>query len=78
MGDSVLISSEINNTPKDIEQLHKSILREYIVSLFYRECDVIEKKVIINNYSCLDIFGHNINNLFLNDFLTIKLSPSQK
>ena len=73
MGDVVLISAEINNTEKDLKLFHKTISEKYNVTLKYRKCEIIEKDVVFDNYSCLDIFGHDINNLFLNDHLTKKM-----
>ena len=59
MGNSILILAKINNTPIKIEKFHKEISEKYNVTSLYRKCDVV-----IDNYSCLDIFGEDINNLF--------------
>lgn len=38
-----------------------------------RACNFVGKEFKIGRYSCLDIIGKDINNLFLNDIATTKL-----
>ena len=73
MGNSMLISAELNNILVDLEQFYKAIGKKYNVTLFNRKCDFVEKEIIIINYFCFDVFGKDINRLFLNDVSTNKL-----
>ena len=47
--------------------------KKYNVTLFNRKCDFAEKEIIINNNFCFDVFGKDINRMFLNDVSTNKL-----
>jgi hypothetical protein len=73
MGDGVLITAEENNSSDIINRIYKTISEKYNIELQYRICNFIEKKFKFNSYSCLDIIGKDINNLFLSDSATIKL-----
>ena len=74
LGDSVLISADVNNRPDDINTFYKIISKKYNVILLYRKCNFVEKNINIDSYSCFDVFGDDINYLFLNDSSTIELN----
>ena len=68
MGDCVLISADSNT--ENITKLYEELSKEYSIYLCYRQCRFAEKQISVGQYSCLDIFGKDINNLFLCDSLT--------
>ncbi len=73
MGDSVLVSAENANSINNIELFSKAISKEYDLSIQYRACDFIEWDCNIGGYSCIDVVGKDINNLFRDDSETIRV-----
>ncbi len=71
IGDCVLISADSNT--ENINKLYEELSKKYSISLCYRQCSYAEKQISIGQYSCVDIFGKDINNLFLCDSLTKNL-----
>lgn len=73
MGDCVLISS-CNDSSDHIAEFYEEISKVYNIALCYRLCRYVEKEIKIGDYSCTDVFGKDVNNLFLCDHLTTKLA----
>lgn len=74
MGDCVLISAESNATVDNINALFGALKSDYDIRLCHRECVFEELEVSFEKYSCVDIFGKEVNNLFMKDALTMRLS----
>lgn len=72
IGDCVLISA--NSNTENINKLYEELSKKYNISICYRQCSYVDKQISIGQYSCLDVFGKDINNLFLCDSLTKTLS----
>ncbi len=72
-GDSILITAPENITNESVTVFHNNISKSYQVTTRYRSCDVIDKEIKIGNYCCLDIFGSDIDQLFLGDDKTTTL-----
>lgn len=49
----------------------EEISEQFDIRAHYRFCDFEEAETSTDGYSCLDIFGKDINNLFLEDASTI-------
>ena len=73
IGDCVLISADLNVPMSRLNEFYETLSKEYDVNVFFRKCEYCEQLVAIGDYSCLDIFGKDINNLFLDDPSTVKI-----
>ncbi|MDM8543023.1 adenylate/guanylate cyclase domain-containing protein [Desulfococcaceae bacterium HSG9] len=73
IGDCVLLLAETNDSAENIEQFFEDVSNNYDVTLHYRECRFAEKEFKISSYSCVDVFGKDINKLFMNDPATKQL-----
>ena len=71
IGDCVLISAETNLDC--IEQFFNELSKKYQVVCHYRVCEYAQKNIKFGSYQCSDVFGKDINNLFLNDHLTTRI-----
>ena len=73
IGDCVLISADLNVPMSRLKEFYETLSKEYAINVFFRKCEYYEQLVAIGDYSCLDIFGKDINNLFLGDSSTMKI-----
>lgn len=71
IGDCILISTEGDAEPNKITAFYQIIQENFDVSLYYRPCEFEEIETKVGNYSCLDVIGKDINNLFLNDAFSV-------
>lgn len=67
LGDTILILAGQNTEIENIQSLYDKISDKYNIRMKYRLCEYIEEQINFDQYSCLDVFGKDINNLFLND-----------
>ena len=70
MGDGLLISVEGKESSR-IKDFYEVLRREYNASCQYRLCDYEERVISIGEFQCRDVFGKDINNLFLHDEETV-------
>lgn len=70
MGDGLLISVEGKDSSR-IRDFYDVLRREYNASCQYRHCEYEEREISIGEFKCLDVFGKDINNLFLHDEETV-------
>jgi hypothetical protein len=73
MGDCIMVVAEGEVESKLIRQFFEEIFEKYSVSVVYRLCEFVDLRVEIGGYTCLDIIGKDICNLFLRDESTTKL-----
>ena len=73
LGDTVLISAGQDSEIENIQSLYDKLSKKYNIRLKYRTCEFIEEQINFNQYSCLDVFGKDINNLILNDEQTNRM-----
>jgi len=73
IGDCVLISIPKEVADESIEQFHSTIKDKYDVSTQYRKCRFVIETVQIGSYKCTDIFGYDINRLFMSDAETKRI-----
>jgi class 3 adenylate cyclase len=73
MGDCILISIPQKVSSESVEKFYSDIKDKYNVSIQYRMCTFAIKQIEIGNYKCTDIFGDDINNLFLADKETFNI-----
>lgn len=71
MGDCVLVSADKNADTENISLFSEAIRSRFNVCLYYREWEFEEVGFTYGKYSCLDIIGKDVNNLFLNDSSTM-------
>lgn len=67
LGDTILILAGQDTEIENIQSLYDKISDKYNIRLKYRLCEYIEEPINFDQYSCLDVFGKDINNLFLKD-----------
>ncbi len=77
MGDCVLVAAHENTGAENIISFYEAISNRFDICLHYRECEFEEVEFAFEKYSCLDIIGKDINNLFLNDSSTIVLGKKR-
>lgn len=73
IGDCVLVVAEHNHSVPEITTAHEIIDSEFGINTSYRECEFEETQISLDGYSCLDMVGNDINNLFLEDKQTVTL-----
>jgi hypothetical protein len=66
MGDCVMLSAESKDSAR-VKSFFEKIQPEYRVSCQYRDCEYEESSLKYGDFQCLDVFGKDINNLFLHD-----------
>lgn len=64
IGDCVLFSAELQDA---VAVFYNDLSKDYDVSLDYRDCDCAERVLSFDDYQCNDIFGPDINLLFMSD-----------
>ncbi len=70
MGDCVLITAPDNAIPETVNSFCNKLGSAYSVNVHYRKCSFEEIDVAYSNFACRDVFGKDINNLFMEDSLT--------
>lgn len=66
MGDCVMLSAESKDSGR-VKSFFDKIQPEYRVSCQYRDCEYEETVLKFGAFQCTDVFGKDINNLFLHD-----------
>ena len=75
-GDSLLVAIEVGlaeGIEAEIRELKSTLDKSNQVRISYRPCSVAVKEIQIGDYNCLDVFGTDVNGLFLNDEKTTVL-----
>ncbi|MBL7014072.1 MAG: hypothetical protein ISR83_06600 [Candidatus Marinimicrobia bacterium] len=70
IGDAVLINchSQLTDSLKQqIDAFFTKMTENFDVTVLYRECEVENEKIKIRSYQCNDVFGKDVNNLFVQD-----------
>jgi class 3 adenylate cyclase len=67
MGDCVLLTAPTGTSHEDIERFHNQVAEQYPVKTTSRVCAYTVRDICVGNYKCNDIFGHDINKLFMAD-----------
>ena len=73
IGDCILLEAQGTVEPEVIHHFFKEVSAEYPIAMLYRTCKFVQQQIDINGYSCLDIVGKDICNLFLRDDYTTKI-----
>lgn len=73
MGDCVVVVAATNAAHSQIQALHSAVSQRYPVTTHARLCHYAETPVRIGAYTCQDIFGQDLNQLFLHDAATTRL-----
>jgi len=71
IGDCVLITAPDNGSAEIVEDFCANIRSEFDVTVHYRKCSFEEVEFSYNDYSCKDVIGKDINNLFMEDSSTM-------
>jgi hypothetical protein len=74
IGDCVLVSAEQNATQENISVVCKELRNSFDISTYYRACHFEEAEYSYDDYSCKDVIGKDINNLFMEDNFTFSVS----
>ncbi len=74
IGDCVLVSAEENAAQEKISEIFKTLRTSFDISSCYRVCQFEEAEFSYDDYSCKDVIGKDINNLFMEDSSTVVLS----
>ena len=76
MGDCVLLIAPGDGEAGDvaaIELLHAAVGAAFEINTAYRRCTFTRATIQHGDYACRDVFGRDINALFMNDGETVKL-----
>lgn len=72
-GDSLLIATSEPVDKNQIQNFHNRVSTSYKIRTTYRNCRYMEQEIKIGDYCCKDIFGNDINQLFIVDDITTVL-----
>lgn len=72
MGDAVLLKAP--ESADKLRNLYTEVAARYPVELAYRSCEYAPATIRLGEYSCHDVFGHDVNALFGKDEATTVLS----
>ena len=73
IGDCIMVVAKDEVESQLIQQFFEEASAKYPVSVLYRSCEFVEQQIEVEGYTCLDIIGKDICNLFLRDEKTTKL-----
>ena len=76
MGDCVFVNSEsklTKETSLNLKNMFEKLKLNYPMLIRYRECEIERASINIGRFCCNDVFGKDVNNLFLNDEYTHRM-----
>jgi hypothetical protein len=76
MGDCVFVNSEsklTSETSLHLKYLFEILKPNYPILIRYRECEIERASINLGAFFCNDVFGKDVNNLFLNDEFTHRM-----
>ena len=76
MGDCVFVNSEsklTSETSLHLKYLYEILKLNYPILIRYRECEIERASINLGGFCCNDVFGKDVNNLFLNDDFTHRM-----
>jgi len=75
IGDCVLVELDRGTSLDQIMDLYREIKEAYEIGMSYRMCRYVERRLQYGDYSVRDVFGSDVNGLFMRDEETLRAGP---